>query len=151
MPMNKLEILLVEDEENDIFFFRRAVANSPYIKSFETVKDGREAVQFLKREGRYAELKGQSLPNVVMTDLKMPVMNGFELLEWLKQHPECGIIPAMVYSSSTDEQDVCRAFKLGANAYFAKPTKLDEMVGLLHFIYEFWSRSEIPPLEDECK
>jgi CheY-like chemotaxis protein len=83
---------------------------------------------------------------VILTDLKMPGMHGFEFLKWLRDHPESSIIPVIVYSSSRLEPDVRKAYSLGANCYLAKPHRLDEMRHTLRLLYEFWSRCECPPM-----
>jgi CheY-like chemotaxis protein len=80
----------------------------------------------------------------------MPGMDGFELLQWLKEHPECGIIPVIVFSSSRREADVRKAYQLGANAYIMKPRKLVELVDVLHSTYEFWSHCERPAIPKRC-
>jgi CheY-like chemotaxis protein len=150
MKRERLIILLIEDEESDIFFMRRATERSNGGHTLNAVHDGEEAIRYLRGEGQYGDRQKFQLPNVVLTDLKMPRMNGFDFLRWLRQHPECSIIPIIVYSNSNMESDVREAYRLGANSYIRKPSDLSQMVEILHATYEFWSRCECPPIPSNC-
>lgn len=79
--------------------------------------------------------------NVIIVDLKMPRMDGFDVLRWLDNHPECSVIPTVVLFSSTQESDVSEAYRLGANAFFSKPTNFSELEQILGLVFEFWSRA----------
>lgn len=148
MKHGKLVILLLEDDDPDIFFVKRATeAEDGHV--LHAVNDGKEAVRYLRREGKYADRRKFPLPNVILTDLKMPGMDGFAFLEWLRDNPEYSIVPVVVYSNSHLERDVREAYRLGANAYISKPSALKDMVQMLRLIYEFWSRCEIPPARRE--
>lgn len=150
MLRGRLDILLIEDDPNDVFFVRDAIAKSGRGHRLYAVTDGNEAIAYLKGQGQYANREAHPVPNIVLTDLKMPGMDGFEFLQWLKEHPECGIIPAIVFSSSRHDADVRKAYRLGANAYIMKPTRLAELVDVLHSTYEFWSHCERPPMPKHC-
>ncbi len=139
----KLYILLVEDDDPDIFFVKRAT-EAENGHEVQAVHDGNEAIGYLRGEGKYADRGKYHLPNVILTDLKMPGMDGFAFLEWLRANPQHSIVPVVVYSNSHMERDVREAYRLGANAYIAKPSALKDMVHMLRLIYEFWSRCEIP-------
>lgn len=115
------------------------------------VHNGEEAVLYLRGKGQFSDRSKYPLPNVVLTDLNMPGMDGFELLQWLRRNPQYSIIPAIVYSSSHLEQDVCKAYSLGANSYIAKPTSIHDMVEILRLIYEYWSRCECPPARQPAR
>ena len=86
-------------------------------------------------------------PNIVITDLKMPRMNGFEFLEWIKNHSACAVIPTIVLSSSDEERDVIRAYQLGANVYFTKPNDFLHLVKLVRFNLDYWVEARIPQLQ----
>ena len=146
MKRTRLIILLIEDDENDIFFVKQATEGGASRHTLHAVRHGEEAVRYLCGEGEYSDRRRFPWPNVILTDLKMPRMNGFEFLQWLRKNPQCSVIPAMVYSSSHLEKDVREAYRVGANAYIAKPPALKEMTNLLHLIYDFWSRCECPPV-----
>lgn len=143
MKRGKLFILLVEDDDPDIFFVKRATETENGHVLY-AVNDGHEAIRYLRGEGNYADRRKFHLPNVILTDLKMPGMDGFAFLEWLRANPQHAIVPVVVYSNSHLEKDVREAYRLGANAYIAKPSALKDMVQMLRLIYEFWSRCEIP-------
>ena len=144
MKRGRLIILLIEDEEHDVFFVRAATQASGVGHELYAVRDGAEAVRYLRGEGDYADRQKFPRPNLVLTDLKMPGVNGFDFLLWVREHPDWGIIPIVVYSSSSLESDVREAYRLGANAYITKPSSLAEMVKLLQATYDFWSRCECP-------
>lgn len=137
-------MLLVEDDDHDIFFVRRATETSNGGHTVHVVHDGAQAIEYLRAEGIYADRERYPWPNLILTDLKMPGMDGFELLQWLHQNPYSAVIPLIVYSSSNLEADVRRAYRLGANAYIKKPGSVSELAQTLGLIYDFWSRCEIP-------
>jgi len=145
-----LVILLVEDDEHDIFFVREATERNGGHHKVHAVRDGSEAIAYLKGQGQYSDRQKFPMPNVILTDLKMPGMSGFDFLHWLKDHVECGVIPAIVYSSSGIERDVLEAYRVGANAYIEKPSSMKEMVNILQFTWEFWSRCKCPPKPTAC-
>src|ERR1051326_8365276 len=131
MKRGHLVILLIEDEENDIFFVKRATEEGAAGHKVYGVRDAEEATNYLRGKDQYGDRTKYPLPNVILTDLKMPRMNGFEFLRWVRQHPDCSIIPTIVYSSSRLEEDVQKAYRLGANCYLAKPNSLEEMIETL--------------------
>jgi len=147
---SKLEILLVEDEPHDVFFVRRALEQIAQGHTLHSVANGEEAIAYLRGEGPYAERGAFPCPNIILCDLKMPRMNGFEFLEWVRGHPECSVIPTVIISSSSIESDVRRAYQLGANAYMRKPTSLGELVKLIKVTYEYWGLCECPPIPKTC-
>ena len=131
-------ILAAEDEETDRFIlnlaFERATLASPLVM----VNDGGECVDYLSRVGRFAGSAPHPLPGLLLLDLKMPRMHGFEVLEWLATRPEFKDLPAVVLSSSPDESDIRKARQLGARDYFVKPQSLDELVRILQQVHERW-------------
>ncbi len=145
MKRGNLSILLVEDDENDTFFVRRAVLHADRGHTVHPVSDATEAIKYLQGEGRYHNREEFPVPNVILTDIKMPLMDGFEFLQWLKTNRSVLIIPIIVYSSSSQERDIRRAYELGANAYITKPHSYETLASTLHSIYDFWSRCEVPP------
>jgi CheY-like chemotaxis protein len=146
----RLDILLIDDDDHDIFFVQKAMERAGKGDTVHAVHDGEEAIRYLRGEGKYADRIKFPLPNVILTDLKMPRMDGFEFLRWVRSHPECSIIPTIVYSSSGHEKDVKEAYRLGTNAYMVKPTDLNEMVETLRTMYDYWSRCECAPIAGNC-
>jgi CheY-like chemotaxis protein len=146
MKRGRLVILLLEDEEHDIFFVKQATQMGGKSHDVHAVRNGLEAIDYLRGEGQYGNREAYPLPNVIMTDLKMPCMDGFEFLQWVRDHPEHQIIPVIVYTSSSMETDVRKAYRLGANSYIVKPSSLHQMVDVLRATWEYWSRCECPPM-----
>ncbi len=131
-------ILLIEDSDDDAFLLQTALNREGIRSPVQWVKDGAQAVSYLKAEGSYADRAAFPFPNLIFTDLKMPQLDGFGVLQWLKQHPECSLLPVMVFSSSSDEGDIERAYRLGANAYVVKPGSLDKLQKTMRTAHEFW-------------
>jgi len=140
----RLDILLIDDEESDRVFAQQATKKAGAAHNIHGVHSGEEAV-YLRGVGPYADRQKFPLPNVILTDLKMPNMDGFAFLRWLRNHPKCSVIPTIVYSSSPLDRDVREAYRLGANAYIIKPSSINEMIEILRLMYAFWSRCECPP------
>jgi len=115
--------LLVEDDDNDVLLLKREFKKAPGNIHLHVVNDGEEAIHYLCRKGKFTNADKHPLPNVILLDLKMPRINGFEFLEWLRtKAPEpLNLIPVLVMSSSALESDVQKAYGLGANAYMVKP------------------------------
>ena len=150
MRSGRLDILLIDDEEHDRFFAQQATKKAGVAHNIHTVHSAEEAINYLRGVGSFADRQKFPLPNVILTDLKMPNMDGFGFLRWLRNHPKCSVIPTIVYSSSPLEKDVREAYRLGANAYIVKPSTISEMVETLRLMYEFWSRCECPSPPSAC-
>jgi len=117
---NKI-ILLVEDDENDVFFFRRAVQKAGLDLSIQLATDGEEAMQYIDGSGKFADREAHPLPDIIFLDLKLPYVNGLEILEYIKNQTALGNIEVIVLTSSPEERDRKRAFELGAKEYLVKP------------------------------
>jgi CheY-like chemotaxis protein len=113
-------ILYVEDDENDVFFARRAFSRATPEVLLSVVSDGLEAESYLAGEGAFADRAAHPLPALVVMDLKLPKKTGLEVLEWMRGKPELRTIPVVFLSSSTERGDIERAYRLGANAYLSK-------------------------------
>jgi CheY-like chemotaxis protein len=137
---------MVDDSAEDVMLVERALEKAAVSDFFQWVRDGEEALRYLKGEGAYCDRRMFPFPTLLLLDLKMPVMNGFELLEWLKDHPDCSVIPTVVFSSSAEPEDVRKAYELGTNAYLVKPHGLQELTRKMQLLYEFWAGCERPPV-----
>ena len=133
---------MAEDDENDIFLFRRAFSHMGFEARF--VRNGIEVLDYIRGMGPYANRQEYPFPNTLILDLKMPRMSGFEVLDWLRQNDSLAIIPTIVFSSSNERGDVRRAYQLGANTYFVKPSSFDDLVKLFQKISDYWNTAEIP-------
>ncbi len=145
LPVRRdLTILIVEDLENDAVLLQMALKRAGIKDHVKVVDDGEEAIAYLHAKGKYRDRAKFPFPDVLFTDLKMPRMSGFEVLEWLRSHRECSIIPIIVMSASRLEEDVRKAYELGANAYLAKPGRLEELQNIIKVAFEFWALCEKP-------
>jgi DNA-binding response OmpR family regulator len=144
----KTTFLLVEDDPNDRELVEREFAHDHFV--FHSVRDGAEAVEYLEGVGKFADRKEFPLPSVILLDLKMPRMNGFDFLEWMKHAPDnlCAT-PVVVMSSSDSAEDVSRAYRLGANAYMVKPIRFDHFIERMKLVGLFWSEMEKPVREKD--
>ena len=140
-------ILHVEDDLNDQFLVKMALKNIGVTDPVLAVGDGEEAVRYLTGNGNFADRRKFPYPTVLMIDLKMPKMNGFELLGYLKQHPDLMVVPTVVFSSSTDRNDIANAFLLGANAYHVKPLIFETMAQQLKLMHDYWATCEMPDVD----
>ena len=127
-------ILAAEDEASDRMILELAFQKAKLSQPLVLVCDGQEAVDYLTGKARYANRSAHPLPVLIVLDLKMPRMNGFDVLAWLSTQPEFKSIPVVVLSSSSDDSDIKKARQLGACEYFVKPHSLDEFMKIVHQI-----------------
>jgi CheY-like chemotaxis protein len=113
-------ILLVEDDEDDVFFMRRAMKDAGLGNRLEVLRNGEEAIHYLSGENGFSDRTRYPLPQFIFLDLKMPLANGFDVLQWLKRQPALDI-PVAVLSSSPEDKDMKRSRELGAACYLIKP------------------------------
>ena len=147
---NNLIILVAEDDENDAYMLKRAFEKNAITMPLHICGDGEAVMAYLKGEGKYADRNAFPFPRAIITDLKMPRCSGFDVLEWLQNHPECNLIPKIVLSASSQPPDVIKAYQLGANAYFTKPSTIADLCKLVDLVFKFWTVAEIPPVPSKC-
>ena len=131
-------VLLAEDNPDDVLLVRLGFKKAGCGIPIFVVANGEQAIQYLKGEGKYADRKTYEYPTFVMTDLKMPRADGFAVLEHLKGNPEWAIIPTVVFSSSTDLDDIKKSYMLGASSYHVKPHTLGELRERLDILHKYW-------------
>jgi CheY-like chemotaxis protein len=132
------KILHAEDDENDVFFLRRALQKAALSHRLIHVHDGQEAVDYLSRKPPFADMAHFPSPDLVLLDLKMPRMNGFDVLAWLQGHPEIKPPPVVVLSSSNQEEDARQALSLGAADFHTKPHDTQGLIDLVRSLHERW-------------
>ena len=138
-----IEILLVEDNPGDARLAVEALKESKVRNNLYHVRDGVEAMDFLRRRGEYA---GGIVPDLVLLDLNLPRKDGREVLEEIKEDPELKLIPVVVLTTSEAERDLVRTYDLHANAYVVKPIDLDQFVEVVRGIKDFWlTIVKLPP------
>jgi CheY-like chemotaxis protein len=139
MDNSNFSVLLVEDDLNDIFLVKRAFKIAQIKNPLQVVTDGQEAISYLRGEGKYSDRQAFPLPRLMVMDIKMPRLSGFEVLEWVKNRS--GVlrrIPIVIVSSSDNPADINRAYELGANAYMVKPVNFRAVEHLFESITHYW-------------
>ena len=137
-------ILLAEDSDDDRLLIRHAFRKSAIKNPIIEAKDGEQAIAYLEGAGQYANRELYPLPCVIITDLKLPRLDGFGLLQWLQERPQFARIPKLVLSSSSLSADRTRAANLGACAYFVKPVGFDELTNTVSEINDDWVSKHCP-------
>jgi chemotaxis family two-component system response regulator Rcp1 len=130
-----IEILMVEDNPGDIRLTIEALKEGKVRNNLHTVGDGVEAMAFLRRQGRYAEVPR---PDLVLLDLNLPKKTGREVLEEIKNDPDLRRIPVVILTVSQAEQDIVKSYNLHANCYITKPVDLDRFIEVVKSIENFW-------------
>ena len=131
-------VLLADDDSNDIFFLRRAFQKVGLAYAVLDVPDGEKAIEYLCGENRFCDRTRYPMPELLMLDLKMPKINGFEVLEWLKTRDDLRGLKVVVLSSSGLAADQQKARALGAHDYRVKPADLEDMVSLVKEVARQW-------------
>src|SRR6267378_1123057 len=131
-------ILLVEDREDDIALLRRAFDQALLTNPLQVLRDGEEAIAYLAGEGKYADRRQHPLPWLVLLDLKMPRVDGFEVVKWIRARPEFKSLVVIVLTASDQIRDVNHAYALGANSFMVKPTDFENVVRMTKVAYEHW-------------
>lgn len=138
MSLANPPILLVEDEENDVMLLQRAFRRSGMVNPLQVVRHGDDAVAYLEGTGEFADRAKYPLPVLVLLDLKLPRRNGLEVLEWVKERANVRKIPIVVLTSSKNDEDVNRAYELGANSYLVKPVSFETLLELVKSLELYW-------------
>ena len=131
-------ILIAEDNESDALILQRTFNLIGLGNRVEILSDGVEVIEYLSGAGKYADRARFPFPAVLFTDIKMPRVDGFELLQWLRRHPQYAVVPTIMFSGSGEAADVRRAYNLGANAYLVKPSSIEQLEKMMRRTYEFW-------------
>ncbi len=134
-----LNILLAEDNADDVFFFENAFQKAEGSGVLSTVSDGVEVLAYLNAEGPYRDRANFPFPDVLLLDLNMPRMNGFEVLEWIRQNPKCSRLMVHILTSSCRDADTERAYDLHANSFVVKPGRVDQLTAFIRALHQ-WHR-----------
>lgn len=131
-------VLIAEDNETDAFLLRRAFAKARVSATLHFVRDGQEAIDYLKGEGGLSDRTAHPFPDVVLLDEKMPRLNGTSVLEWVRNQPSLRQLPVIMLSSSGLTMDIDRAYQLGVDAYMVKPLDLEELCAIVETVKRRW-------------
>ena len=142
---NEVEILLIEDNPNDVELTLRALKKHNLTNKVHVVKDGAEALEFIFATGAYASRDINHSPRVILLDLKLPKVDGLEVLRQVKSNERTKMIPIVVLTSSKEERDLVESYKLGANSYIAKPVDFESFVKAVSELGMYWLLLNQPP------
>jgi CheY-like chemotaxis protein len=131
-------ILLVEDNDDDVFFLQHAWTAAGVPNPLRVVRDGQQALAYLDGTGEYADRAKYPTPSLLLLDLKLPFLNGHEVLSWLRAHPVHRKILAVFLTSSKESTDVRKAYELGANGYLAKPASAGQLTEMVKALRAYW-------------
>ncbi|MEZ5428443.1 MAG: response regulator [Pyrinomonadaceae bacterium] len=135
--MKKL-ILLVEDNPDDVVLARRALKQIEIENDVIVARDGVEALDFLASQGKFEGRGLRDIPHLILLDIKLPKINGFEVLRSLRSNPETRYVPVVVLTSSTEEKDIAESYDLGANSFVQKPVDFDAFIEETRQLSIYW-------------
>ncbi len=138
MNEGKVEILLVEDNPNDVELALHAFKKNKLVNCVHVARDGAEALDFIFRTGAYADRSAEDDPRVILLDLKLPLVDGLEVLRRLKADPGTRMIPVVALTSSREERDVAESYQLGVNSYIIKPVDFDQFARVVQQLGFYW-------------
>jgi two-component system, response regulator len=142
-----VEILLVEDNPNDVELALRALQRNNLTNQIHVVRDGAEALEFVFCEGAYAHRRGKCLnPKVILLDLKLPKIDGLEVLKRIKSDEHTRRIPVVMMTSSREERDIVESYRLGVNSYIVKPVNFDQFTDSVRQLGLYWMLLNHPPV-----
>jgi two-component system response regulator len=139
------EILLVEDNPDDVELTLRAFRKSKIANEIVVARDGVEAIDYLFATGRHAGRDNSSLPQLVLLDLKLPRLDGLQVLERIRANPKTKLLPVVILTSSTEQPDLLTGYSLGANSYIRKPVDFQEFVVAVRRLGLYWLLLNQPP------
>ncbi len=143
--MNSVEILLVEDNPRDVDLTTRALKKHNMANKLHVVRDGQEALDFIFSEGDYTGSDVFHRPKVVLLDLKLPKVNGLEVLRRMKSDERTKTIPVVVLTSSCEERDIVESYRLGVNSYIQKPVEFDKFLDCVKELGLYWLLVNLAP------
>ena len=147
--IRSVEILLVEDNPQDLELTQRALRKANLANYIHIARDGAEALEFLFCEGPHAARKIEATPKVILLDLKLPKIDGLEVLKRIKADPRTSAIPVVMLTSSKEQNDVVESYQLGVNSYIVKPVDFERFAAAVQEIGMYWLLLNQPPKVEE--
>lgn len=142
MKLKRLKVLLVEDNPDDVLITERALEKGATSCELFVARDGVEALDFLRKQGKF---KDSPRPDLILLDLRLPKIDGHEVLAEIKKDPQLRRIPVIVLTVSDAEEDMVRAYDSGASGYIKKPASTVDFMKVLQTVRDYWEISELPP------
>jgi CheY-like chemotaxis protein len=136
--MSQPTILHVDDDSNDVLLLQHACRKAGMSFDVQGVLDGEQAIAYLRGTDKFADREHYPMPRLILLDLKMPRLSGFEVLDWMRREDNLKRMPVVVLSSSNHDADIKRAYDLGANSYLVKPVGFDGLVELVKAVNHYW-------------
>jgi CheY-like chemotaxis protein len=131
-------VLVAEDDPADAYFLQRAFKRAGIPITLQFVRDGQKVLDYLRGEGPFADRAAHPMPQLLLLDLKMPRLDGFDVLEWVRKEPSFSHLMVVIFSSSDEPRDMGRAYRLGANEYLVKPHSIEELNRLVGQFKKHW-------------
>jgi two-component system response regulator len=138
----KKNILLVEDDENDVFLLTRALSKAGIDNPLHVANDGQQAIDYVEGRGKFADRTAFPFPYLILLDLKLPQVKGLDVLKRVRQLPQRPVV--LILSSSKNDADITEAYRNGANAYLSKPANFAGLVETVQAIHDFWLKLNLP-------
>jgi two-component system response regulator len=139
------EILLIEDNPQDLELALRALHKAHLAKRIQVARDGQEALEYIFCEGTHAGRRIEDSPKVILLDLKLPKVDGLEVLKRIKGDPRTHAIPVVVLTSSKEQNDVVESYHLGVNSYIVKPVNAESFIAAVQQLGVYWLQANQPP------
>ncbi len=133
--MKPIHILLVEDNEGDVFLITEALEEGKIVNKLSVTRDGKEAMDFLDKKGKY---KKEELPDLILLDINLPKKNGHEVLGYIKENESLKEIPVIMLTTSSSEKDILLSYKNHANCFITKPIDVNIFLKVIYSIENFW-------------
>lgn len=136
--------LLVDDNKHDVRIVQRAWRKNKITSRLMVVPHGQACLDYLRHEGNYSDTEKYPRPGVILMDIRMPIMDGIECLQAIKADPELQLIPVIMLTTSKEDTDRVRSYKLGCNTFVQKPVDFDKLSLAMRMIHRYWTMSELP-------
>jgi CheY-like chemotaxis protein len=133
-----LPLLLVDDNDDDIFFTKQAIKHAQITHPVQAVSDGQEAIDYLNGTGKFKDRAAYPLPLLVLLDLKMPRKGGLEVVQWIRQQPSLKTIVIVILTTSLERSDVDKAYQFGANSFLQKPSNTEVLADMMIALKDYW-------------
>ena len=140
-----LRVLVVEDSPNDVLLLQRAFSKGGPDVPLHFARDGQEALDYLGGANHFVDRNLYPLPTLLLVDLKLPGIDGFDIIKWVRKQPGFNDLRIVVLSSSNEPSDISRAHELGANAYHVKPNDPNAFIGMVEGLRTYWAKKNMEP------